>query len=149
MKQHSRGTILLIDKGADADARAKLNGWTPLMIAVAEGHVSTTSILLQSGAKPNITNSQGRSALMFAAWYGNKELVAMLLKAGADPNIVPDDREGMTALMAATTKGYKEIVTLLLDSGANPNIRDKKGRTALWHAKGDVATLLRQAEAKD
>lgn len=118
------------------------------MIAVAEGHSTTADILLQAGAKPNLTNNKGRSALMFAAWYGNKELAATLLKAGADPNMVPSDKEGMTALMAAAKKGYKEIVSMLLANGADPNIKDKTGKTAVAYSSTDIAELLRKAGAK-
>lgn len=35
---HDSIVKLLIDKGADINAKSKRNGWTPLMIAVAEGH---------------------------------------------------------------------------------------------------------------
>jgi ankyrin repeat protein len=119
------------------------------MIAVAEGHVSTALILLQAGARPNITNTQGRSALMFAAWYHNNELVAMLLKAGADPNIIPTDTDGMTALIASTRKGYKDTVDILLKGGADLNIKDRHGKSALGYANSDIAQLLKQAGGKD
>lgn len=139
----------LIERGADVNAVSNNNGWTPLMISVAEGHASTAVILLQAGAKPNVANSQGRSALMFAAWYGNKEIVAMLLKAGADPNLVPNDKEGMTALIAATKKKNKDVVAILLNGGANPNVKDKSGKAAIAYANSSIAPLLRQAGAKE
>ena len=119
------------------------------MISVAEGHISTAAILLQAGAKPNLTNSLGRSALMFAASYGNKEMVTMLLKAGADPNLVPNDEEGMTALIVATKKENKDIVALLLNGAADPNVKDKSGKTAIAYANASIAPLLRQAGAKE
>jgi ankyrin repeat protein len=140
---------LLIAKDANIDARATETGWTPLMIAVAEGHSTTANILLAAGAKVNSVNSYGRSALMFAAWYGNAEITGNLLVKGADVNLVPTDKEGMTALIAATVKGYKEIVSMLLKAGADPNIRDKEGKTALAKANIEIALLLRQAGAKE
>ena len=140
---------LLINKSAGINWKSKHNGWTPLMIAVAEGHSSTASILLEAGASVNLANDKGRTALMFAALYGNREITAALLKSGADPNLVPTDNEGRTALMAAATKGNIAIVKMLLDKGADPNLRNKEGKTALAYASGEVAEALRQAGAKE
>jgi serine/threonine-protein phosphatase 6 regulatory ankyrin repeat subunit B len=141
---------MLIEKGADINTQSRNTaGWTPLMIAVAEGHSMTATILLKARAKVNATNQLGRTALMFAASYGNSEIVTMLLKQGADPDIVPNDAEGKTALMAAAKEGYQEIVGILLKSGADPNIKNKEGKTALSYSNADIARLLRQAGAKD
>lgn len=146
---HNAIVQTLIAKGANINARLRHNGWTPLMIAVAEGHTTTAVIILESGAEVNISNNKGRTALMFAAWHGDNEITEMLLKYGANPNIIPNDDEGMTALMAATTKGYQEIVKMLLKSGADPNLKDKQGKTALTRANENIGKLLREAGAKD
>src|SRR2546422_2234588 len=54
-------------------------GWTPLMIAAAEGHAETVSALVEGGANVNATNALGRTALMFASSYGFLAIVQDLL----------------------------------------------------------------------
>jgi Ankyrin repeats (3 copies)/Ankyrin repeat len=127
-------------------------GWTPLMIAAAEGHAETVSALVEAGANVNATNALGRTALTFASSYGLAAIVKVLLDHHADPNIIPKDSTGWTAVIAAAHNGHLEVVRLLLDHGADVSIQDKQGRTALaWaQAQGhaDVALALREAAAK-
>jgi len=127
-------------------------GWTPLMIAAAEGHAETVSALVDGGADVNATNRLGRTALMFASSYGFAAIVQNLLGHRADPNIVPKDSTGWTALIAAAHNGHGEVVTLLLGHGADASIRDKQGKTALaWaEAQGhsEMAQALRDATGK-
>jgi ankyrin repeat protein len=55
--------------------------------------------LLESGAKVNLQDKQGRTALMIAADYGNASLADALLKAGADSTIT--NHNGQTAFAIA------------------------------------------------
>jgi ankyrin repeat protein len=127
-------------------------GWTPLMIAAAEGHAEAVSALVEGGADVNATNALGRTALMFASSYGFLPIVNDLLVHRADPNIVPKDSTGWTALIAAAHNGHREVVTMLLGHGADASIADKQGKTALaWaEARGhvEVAQALRDLTAK-
>ena len=67
------------------------------------------------------------------------------LSAGIDAD-VQDDSEGRTALITAAARGHLDIVQVLLAGGADANIKDKTGRTALFHALearyDDVADVL-------
>jgi len=127
-------------------------GWTPLMIAAAEGHAETVSALVESGADVNATNALGRTALMFASMYGFLAVVTDLLGHRADPNIVPRDSTGWTALIAAAHNGHIEVTWALLNHGADVSIKDKQGKTALaWaEAQGhkELAQALRDSTAK-
>lgn len=127
-------------------------GWTPLMIAAAQGHSETVSALVKAGANANATNSHGRTALMFAASYGFIAIVKDLLAHRADPNVVAKDDTGWTALIAAAHKGHVDVIRVLLDHGADFTIKDKEGKTALvWaEAQGhaDVARVLTEAATK-
>jgi len=150
---------MLIELKVDVDKPVKVPGdagpsagWTPLMIAAAEGHVETVSALVEAGGDVNATNPLGRTALMFASSYGFLPIVNDLLAHRADPNIVPKDSTGWTALIAAVHNGHREVVTMLLGHGADASIADKQGKTALaWaEARGhvEVAQALRDLTAK-
>lgn len=41
-------------------------GWTPLLSAASAGHDSIVDALISAGAKPQATNSSGRTALHYA-----------------------------------------------------------------------------------
>jgi len=127
-------------------------GWTPLMIAAAEGHAETVSALVEAGVDVNATNALGRTALMFASAYGFLAIVQDLLGHRADPNIVPRDSTGWTALNAAAHNGHIDVIRALLDHKADLSIKDRQGQTALaWAAaqgKEELAQALRDSTAK-
>jgi hypothetical protein len=122
------------------------DGWSPLLIAVANGHDEIVKYLLKKGAKPNIYNKLGASPLLFSSWYGNESLCRVLLKYGA--NVNQQDMEGLTPLMRATIRGHSSIAKYLLENGADPQIKDHLKKTALSYAEenkyGDIAKLLRK-----
>ncbi len=64
------------------------SGWTPLMIAAYYGNKQVIKLLLEKGAKTNLTNQNGTTALMYAKeeCEKNEDFSAfeMLLNAGAD-----------------------------------------------------------------
>lgn len=143
---------VLIEIGADINKPIVGTGWTPLMIAAAEGHSETVSALIRAGANVNATNALGRTALMFASSKGFAGIVKDLLIHRADPNIVPVDDTGWTALIAAARTGRIDVIKALLDHGADVTINDKEGKTALvWaEAQGhaDVVRVLTEATTK-
>jgi len=140
----------LLEQGADPNVLERgTDGWCPLLIAAAEGHETTVSVLLESGAYCDARNDKGRTALMFAASYGYDSIVRELLYEYADPNIVPTDGQGWTALMAAAHANHIETMRILLDGGADASLRDEHGNTAqdIAAAAGnpEAAELLEQA----
>lgn len=97
---------LLIDSGADLHAKSSPTGpagwdgsrtgaFSPLMFAVRAGHLDMIRLLLDAGANPDDTLSDGTSAIVLAAKNGHYEAGTLLLQAGADPNA---DDQGWTAL---------------------------------------------------
>ncbi len=62
------------------------NGWTPLIKAAYAGNTALCRLLLNAGADPNCTNSNGTTPLMYAL-SGKKpeEVVKVLLEYHADP----------------------------------------------------------------
>jgi ankyrin repeat protein len=141
---------LLLDKGADVNARAKdstetrtvfTNQWldedgaTAFLRASQSGDLVLMKLLLSRGADPKIATRLGVTALQVAAgigwvegityeWSSKDTLAAvrMLLDLGLDPNAQADT--GRVALHGAAHKGATEVVQLLVDRGARMDIRD-------------------------
>jgi len=65
------------------DAKAD-NGLTALMVAAANGNENTVELLLQSGANPDETTAEGRTALKFAEREGQRKIAAMLKQASQE-----------------------------------------------------------------
>ena len=141
---------LLLDKGADVNARVKdstetrtvftnqwldENGATAFLRASQSGDVTLMKVLLAHGADPLIATTLGVTALHVAAGIGwvegityewsekdNVEAVKLLLELGLDPNTQADT--GRTALHGAAHKGRPAVVQMLYDHGAKLDVRD-------------------------
>jgi ankyrin repeat protein len=88
---------LLTSRGADPNLRdAAVNSWTPLLHAIHKARPAAIAALLDAGANPNATNSNGTTPLMMAAGYGYTDIVKILLVRGANPRIATND--GVTAI---------------------------------------------------
>ena len=124
------------------------HGWTPLLLAVKNGHIDLAQLLLTNKADVNAKDKEGEIPLHWAIMSVNpKDLVKLLLATGADFNA--KDREGKTPLHLAVLYWWQDpnIAELLLDKGADVNARDNNGQTPLRLATAggdkDVAKLLR------
>jgi ankyrin repeat protein len=141
---------LLLDKGADVNARLKdstetrtvftnqwldENGATAFLRASQSGDIVLMKLLLAHGADPKIDTVLHVTALQVAAGIGwvegityewspeqTLEAVKLLLDLGLDPNAQADT--GRVALHGAAHKGATAVVQLLVDHGAKLNIRD-------------------------
>jgi len=114
---NTEGAKLLIEKGADANARNNVNG-VALMVAAQMGYPATVKLLLEKGADPHLRNDYGYTALMYAASAERNDLesIRALLAQGAEINVKAKDEE--TALKLAERKGRTETVRLLEKAGA-------------------------------
>lgn len=111
---------------------ADANGFTPLMLAVANGHLPAARALLDGGALVNARNRGGISPVMLAVINDRPEVLELLLKRGADVNA--QSGTGWTALTFAAWKGDSDLVRMLLGHGANPAAMDKQRWTPLDYA---------------
>jgi ankyrin repeat protein len=117
---------------------------TPLIVAAAGGHTEFAVLLLDKGAKPDLTDEGGRTALHFAALNAQRiELVKALLTHGANPNLRTTrdsprnlnagvSFKGATPLFFAASRGNIESVRALIAGGADPFITTDE-KTAPLH----------------
>lgn len=107
---------ILVNAGANIEARTKSEGETALILAAHDNHPVIVEMLLDRNADINARNSNGESALMLAATRGWVDVVRILLKRGADINA--RDHLENTALRNAEKYGGPEVTQLLRSAGA-------------------------------
>ena len=149
--QDRRIVELLLDKGADIDARDG-SKMPPLMVAVCHGQLENCKVLLERGADTSLRAINGASILELAVRNEYPAIVRLLLEYGVDINT--RERVGGTVLISAimideatylggmklrrygdsfsTTK--LEIMRLLIDNSIDIEARLSDGTTALHSA---------------
>ena len=141
---HTPGVVaavqVLLDRGADPNARERARRQTAMMWAAAENNADTIRALAAAGADvharsstsldltPNEPGDKGFTALLFAARAGRIDAARALLEAGADVNDTLAD--GTSALVLATLSAHYDMGVFLLEQGADPNAAEQ-GWTAL------------------
>ena len=140
---------LLVERGADVNAREAWRDQTALMWAAEGAFPELTQFLIEHGADVNaraaandwgaqITSEPraqyrptgGLTPLLYAARSGCAGCVRALLAAGEDIDRPTPD--GVTPLMIAIDNLEFDTAKVLLDAGANPHVSDWWGRTALY-----------------
>jgi uncharacterized protein len=142
---------VLLDHGANVDAREEWHGQTALMWAVDEQHPAMVKELIAHGADVNAVSNVnkwerqntaeprekwlplgGLTPLLFAARQGCVECEQILVDAGANVNTT--DPDGISPVLMAIINGHYDAAGFLLNKGADPNLADETGRTALFSA---------------
>jgi ankyrin repeat protein len=108
----------LMEAGADVNQRGAGDPVTPLLIATMNGHFDLAKYLLDKGADPNLTQSNGAAPLYAAL---NCQWAAKAL--------YPQPRA-----YEQQHASYLELMQALLDKGADPNARLTK---KVWYAQYD------------
>jgi ankyrin repeat protein len=124
----------LLDSGVDVNARDSL-GATPLLDAAWYGNEQIVRLLVEGGARVDVTHEEGGSTpLDYAVLRGNAAIVRLLLDRGAQ-----SDR----ALFTAASHGQAVIAQVLIECGAKVGTRDESGSAPLDLAafEGDPATV--------
>ena len=117
---------VLLDRGANKEARESGEGQTPLMRACQLGYLEIAMALVAKGAEINAVDHAGRSPLKLAATknsyisVGDGALIEYLVKNGADINV--KESAGYTPLSWAMQDIhdpiYRKIADLLRKLGA-------------------------------
>lgn len=107
----------LIKRGADVNAKSKVNNWE------RQNTSEPREKWLPYG---------GLTPLLFAAREGCLGCVQILADAKADINV--QDPRGVSAPVMAIINGHFDVAAYLMDKGSNPNLADDTGRTALFSA---------------
>ncbi len=122
---------LLIDSGADLEAKTRLGDFTPLLIAAEAGNAVVIRMLLKAGAKVEARSSVGgATALHYAAEFGSVDAVLALIEHGADVN-ARQVAWGQTPLIYAASKNRVEVIATLLAHRADPSIVSRTHNVSL------------------
>jgi ankyrin repeat protein len=69
---------LLLRNGADVNVQGKTEGFTPLMMAAAEGNIEVVRVLLLNGATVGTVDRDGDTASKFARENGHADVLKLL-----------------------------------------------------------------------
>jgi len=138
---------VLLDAGADANARDTHNGWTPLLHAIHGQRPEAVRLLLERGADANAAAPGGVTPLLMAADDPDPSNVKALLESGANPRA--SGPGGTTPLTQAVSGGAMTDIDRPLLGGCrratvaalmahDPTLRvarDAAGLQAIWWAR--------------
>lgn len=143
-----------IDKGFDVNDET-WSGMTPLLAAVAGGHVEIAELLIRQGADFakyyhhwEVTGHRHVTLAHVAAERGHKDMLLMLLERDKYDRTFINKVDGHrnTALHCAALAGHKEIIEVLLAHGFDPALKGANDKLAIGYAfqgkHQDVVDLL-------
>ncbi|KAE8553615.1 hypothetical protein TMatcc_006939 [Talaromyces marneffei ATCC 18224] len=138
---------LLLQAGADINARHPWIGCTLLQTAVYRVNIDIAKFLIEEGADiQGLTSNSIGTPLQIAIRYNEIDFAYFLLERGADVNAPPAENSIGTALQAAVSNGNKTLVLNLLERGAEVNVPSagNYGVTALHEAanRGNIGIAI-------
>src|SRR5207249_7334857 len=120
----------LLAAGADPNERVSTYGWPVIVGALPD----LADMLIERGAKFDVTTDDGNNALHYAAMNGPQDSVRYWLDRGL--GLESKNKKGETPLHYAAGSYLQnaETLTLLVEKGAELKARDNDGLTPLHHA---------------
>ena len=116
---------------------------TMLMHSIARKDVDMTRMLLQCGAKTEITDAFGYSPMLLACIAGDAEIVRMLCDRGVSV-LQMHSQTGMTTLFAACERDHIEVVRVLLEYGAKEMVD-----TPILNSRTPISSAARERPPSD
>lgn len=164
----------LIHAGADINARAGRQRWSPLFYAIRFSQETPDELLISSGGEPKcfhgsadrgveivktllhanpdltLRDRDGRTVLIEMARIGASQVLQLLLQAGVD--LEDGDNQGRDALCTAAIHGHRSMAKRLMRAGACLWVRDDSFRNAAhlahWHGHEDLARMILNAQRR-
>ncbi|XP_048253953.1 ankyrin repeat domain-containing protein 17-like [Haliotis rufescens] len=100
-----------------ADINSKrTNGWTPLMVAAAEGHKDVFDLLVSEGGDVSAVDGNGSTILHVASFRGHVEMVKHILSQDS-VDIHAKDKYGYTSAMIAKRRKHMKVYDLITSKG--------------------------------
>jgi ankyrin repeat protein len=122
---------LLIERGADTDAKDPRDAATVLHVAARAGAYGIAELLLAHGADVNAADKNGNTSLHHASKQ-NAGMVNLLIAHGAAVNAPNND--GDTPLLLTNWSNYRAVMPVLLAHGADAGAHNNNGMTPLHEA---------------
>ncbi len=141
----TQSAALLIDAGAQLDARSHTSGATALHAAALQGNANLVDRLIAAGADPNTLSHFGEVPLHNAVAFGQFDAVQVLLDQGADPNLghseqgppimgtarIADPAVRRALGLSPEPAAVTPIIHALIAHGAAVDVADAHGTTLL------------------
>ncbi len=147
--------VLRLIKRKISVSESDSDGFTCVMEAAANNHITILSALIEAKADISPVNRIGRTALIEAACRGHPAITLRLCQARPDLDYANQEHPlGLTALMEAASRGHDGVAFWLCEARADINKTNKWGDTALILAANNnrlrsVQTLVAQRALLD
>lgn len=100
-----------------------------MYLASGNGHLSTVTMLVDTGVVASSLGREGWTPLMHAVFNGHLHVVEYLVRIDCGLNAISAGIKRRTALHWACFRDFPEIARVLLAAGANKTIVDANGET--------------------
>lgn len=139
---------LLVENGADLDAKIPDDGTTALMLAAHFGELEKVKYLVSKGAKINVMTkgspnwSSFNAVILSGMWAGvsnDISCLSFLLESGGNIDVVTNDGKSLLMTMVEMVEDKEDdhfynVVKFLLEKGVKVNHKSNYGNTALFTA---------------